>query len=511
MTTVNLRRCALGAAMVSASAAAALLTGCVNLAPAYSRPDAPVASAWPTPSLDKGTKATNSDTATPLGGWQDFITDDRLRRTVALALANNRDLRVAVQNIEKARAQYGVQRAELFPSVAATAGATRARASAAASSSGTSAIGTQYGAALGFSSYELDLFGRVRNLNEAALQSYLSTEATRRSTQISLVAEVASAWLTLAADHARLQLAQDTLASQQRSYALTGRMHALGASSALTLAQAQTTVDSARVDVASYTAQVALDRNALDLLAGASVPDALLPAADTALATTSAASSDTASDTASASPPASALVDVPAGLPSALLQQRPDVLAAEHTLRGANADIGAARAAFFPSISLTASAGSSSTALSGLFKGGNGAWSFAPSLSLPIFNAGSNRASLDAARAQREIDLATYEKTVQTAFREVADALATRASLGEQLAAQQSLVDATQKSFTLSNALYRNGSYSYLEVLDAQRSLYTAQQTLISLRLSEQSNRITLYKVMGGGDTVQAGNTASAG
>jgi multidrug efflux system outer membrane protein len=297
---------------------------------------------------------------------------------------------------------------------------------------------------------------------------------------------------------ARLQLAQDTLASQQRSYALTGRMHALGASSALTLSQAQTTVDSARVDVASYTAQVALDRNALDLLAGASVPDALLPAADTTLATTSAASSDTASDTASASPPASALVDVPAGLPSALLQQRPDVLAAEHTLRGANADIGAARAAFFPSISLTASAGSSSTALSGLFKGGNGAWSFAPSLSLPIFNAGGNRASLDAARAQREIDLATYEKTVQTAFREVADALATRSSLGEQLAAQQSLVDATQKSFTLSNALYRNGSYSYLEVLDAQRSLYTAQQTLIGLRLSEQSNRITLYKVMGG-------------
>jgi multidrug efflux system outer membrane protein len=298
---------------------------------------------------------------------------------------------------------------------------------------------------------------------------------------------------------ARLQLAQDTLASQQRSYALTGRMHALGASSALTLSQAQTTVDSARVDVASYTAQVALDRNALDLLAGASVPDALLPAADTTLAATPAATS------------ASALVGVPAGLPSALLQQRPDVLAAEHTLQGANADIGAARAAFFPSISLTASAGSSSTALSGLFKGGNDAWSFAPSLSLPIFNAGGNRASLDAARAQREIDLATYEKTLQTAFREVADALATRASLGEQLAAQQSLVDATQKSFTLSNALYRNGSYSYLEVLDAQRSLYTAQQTLIGLRLSEQSNRITLYKVMGGGDTAQAGNTASAG
>ena len=496
MTLVHLRLCA------TAAAALALLAGCVNLAPVYSRADAPVASAWPTPT------ATKADTATPLAslaGWQDFITDARLRRTVALALANNRDLRVAVQNIEKARAQYGVQRAELFPSVAATAGATRQRTSAAASSSGTSAIGTQYSAALGFSSYELDLFGRVRNLNEAALQSYLSTEATRRGTQISLVAEVASAWLTLAADHARLQLAQDTLASQQHSFALTGRMHALGASSALTLAQAQTTVDSARVDVASYTAQVALDRNALDLLAGATVPDDMLPTPDTP------GTPDTPAAT-----PASALVDVPAGLPSALLQQRPDVLAAEHTLQGANADIGAARAAFFPSISLTASAGASSTALSGLFKGGSGAWSFAPSLSLPIFNAGSHRASLDAAKAQREIELATYEKTVQTAFREVADALATRASLGEQLSAQQSLVDAMRKSYTLSNALYRNGSYSYLEVLDAQRSLYTAQQTLIGLRLSEQSNRITLYKVMGGGgntakEQTQAETTASAG
>jgi multidrug efflux system outer membrane protein len=502
MTLVHLRLCA------PAAAALALLAGCVNLAPVYSRPDAPVASAWPTPA------ATKADAATPLAslaGWQDFITDARLRRTVALALANNRDLRVAVQNIEKARAQYGVQRAELFPSIAATAGATRQRTSAAASSSGTSAIGTQYSAALGFSSYELDLFGRVRNLNEAALQSYLSTEATRRGTQISLVAEVASAWLTLAADHARLQLAQDTLASQQRSYALTGRMHALGASSALTLAQAQTTVDSARVDVASYTAQVALDRNALDLLAGATVPDDMLPTPGTP--DTRGAPDTPAAP--SAATPASALVDVPAGLPSALLQQRPDVLAAEHTLQGANADIRAARAAFFPSISLTASAGASSTALSGLFKGGSDAWSFAPSLSLPIFNAGSNRASLDAAKAQREIELATYEKTVQTAFREVADALATRASLGEQLAAQQSLVDATQKSYTLSNALYRNGSYSYLEVLDAQRSLYTAQQTLIGLRLSEQSNRITLYKVMGGGgntanEQTQAETTASA-
>jgi multidrug efflux system outer membrane protein len=472
---------------LSALITAALLAGCVNLAPVYSRPEAPVPATWP---ASTGAKEAKDATVSATAGWQSFITDDRLRRTIALALANNRDLRVAVQNIEKARAQYGVQRAELFPSVSATAGATRARTSAATSSSGESSIGSTYSASLGFSSYELDLFGRVRNLNEAALQSYLSTEATTRSTQISLVAEVASAWLTLAADNERLKLAQDTLASQQRTYALTGRMHELGASSALSLAQAQTTVDSARVDVASYTAQVALDRNALDLLAGATVPGELLPAAGMATA--------------------SALVDVPAGLPSTLLQQRPDVLAAEHTLQGSNADIGAARAAFFPTISLTASSGSSSTALSGLFKGGNSTWSFAPSVSLPIFNAGSNRASLDSAKAQREIDLATYEKTVQTAFREVADALATRGSIGEQIAAQQSLVDATQKSYTLSNALYRSGSYSFLEVLDAQRSLYTAQQTLIGLRLSEQSNRITLYKVMGGGDTVQAETTASA-
>ena len=474
---------------LSALLAAALLAGCANLAPVYSRPDAPVPSQWPATS---GAKTEGAVSATT--GWQGFITDDRLRRTIALALANNRDLRVAVQNIEKARAQYGVQRAELFPSVSATAGGTRQRTSAATSNSGESSIGSQYSASLGFSSYELDLFGRVRNLNEAALQSYLSTEATRRSTQISLVAEVASAWLTLAADNERLKLAQDTLASQQRSYELTGRMRELGASSALALAQAQTTVESARVDVAGYTAQVAQDRNALDLLAGATVPDELLPATGIAGMAT-----------------ASALVEVPAGLPSALLQQRPDVRAAEHTLQGSNADIGAARAAFVPTISLTASAGSSSTALSGLFKGGNSTWSFAPSISLPIFNAGSNRASLDAAKAQREIDLATYEKTVQTAFREVADALAVRRSLGEQLAAQQSLVEATRKSYTLSEALYRNGSYSFLEVLDAQRSLYTAQQTLIGLRLSEQSNRITLYKVMGGGDTAQAGSAAASG
>jgi len=319
----------------------------------------------------------------------------------------------------------------------------------------------------------------VKNLSDSALQSFLSTEATRRSTQISLVAETATAWLALAADMQRLKLAQDTLASQQKSFDLTQRAHALGAQSGLALAQARTTVDSARVDVGTYTTQVAQDRNALNLLAGTTVPEALLPGDRSASV--------------------AALVDVPAGLPSTLLQQRPDVLAAEHLLQASHADIGAARAAFYPSISLTAAAGTASNSLSGLFKAGSGAWSFIPSINLPIFDAGANDANLKFAEAQREIDLASYEKTLQTAFREVADALAARSTLAERIAAQESLTAATERSFQLSNALFRGGSSSYLDVLDAQRSLYSAQQSLIGLRLAEQTNRLTLYKVLGGG------------
>ncbi|HSI59512.1 MAG TPA: efflux transporter outer membrane subunit [Ideonella sp.] len=456
--------------------AAGLLAGCVNLAPTYSRPEAPVPVAWPA-------SAGVGSLAAPAGelAWRDFFADARLRHVVALALANNRDLRIALLNIDKARAAYGIQRAEQLPAIGANGSGSASRSAADFSSTGRGTTSHQYSATLAMASYELDFFGRVKNLSEAALQSYLATEQSRRSTQISLVAEVANAWLTLAADQSRLALARETLKSQQRSYALSQRLHELGAASGLDLVSAQTTVDSARADVAGYTAQVAQDRNALVLLVGGALPDELLPAA---IEATSAAS---------------ALVSVPAELPSSVLQQRPDVLAAEHTLRAANADIGAARAAFFPSITLTASAGSASDSLSRLFRGGNGIWSFAPAIHLPVFDGGANRAQLQSAQAEQAIQVATYEKALQTAFREVADVLATRSTLDERLAAQQSLTDATQKRYDLTQARQRSGADSALDVLDAQRSLYTAQQTLITLRLAEQSSRITLYKVLGGG------------
>ncbi|SFD19587.1 outer membrane protein, multidrug efflux system [Pseudomonas citronellolis] len=446
---------------------ALLLGGCVNLAPDYQRPAAPVAAQWPG-AAPAGASQADVD-------WREFFVDARLRDTVARALANNRDLRVAALNVEYQRAQYRIQRAELFPAVSASAEGTRQR----ALSDGTTAVSSQYSVGLGVSSYELDLFGRLRNLKDAALEDYLALEQTRRSTQISLVAEVASAWMTLAADQQLLKLASDTHASQQKTYELVQRSHGLGGESGLSLAQARSTVESARAEVASYASQVEQDRNALELLVGERLDASLLPG-------------DTGLD-------AALLVTVPAGLPSSLLQRRPDVLAAEHTLKAANADIGAARAAFFPSVSLTASGGSASGELSGLFKSGSRAWSFAPSISLPIFDAGSNQAGLDAAKITRDIDVANYEKALQTAFSEVADALSVRSHINERLDAQRELTAATDKSYDLSLALYKQGSDSFLEVLDAQRSLYSAQQTLISLELAEQVNRVTLYKVLGGG------------
>ena len=446
---------------------ALLLGGCVNLAPDYQRPAAPVAAQWPG-AAPAGASQADVD-------WREFFVDARLRDTVARALANNRDLRVAALNVEYQRAQYRIQRAELFPAVSASAEGTRQR----ALSDGTTAVSSQYSVGLGVSSYELDLFGRLRNLKDAALEDYLALEQTRRSTQISLVAEVASAWMTLAADQQLLKLARDTHASQQKTYELVQRSHGLGGESGLSLAQARSTVESARAEAASYASQVEQDRNALELLVGERLDASLLPG-------------NTGLD-------AALLVTVPAGLPSSLLQRRPDVLAAEHTLKAANADIGAARAAFFPSVSLTASGGSASGELSGLFKSGSRAWSFAPSINLPIFDAGSNQAGLDAAKITRDIDVANYEKALQTAFSEVADALSVRSHINERLDAQRELTAATDKSYDLSLALYKQGSDSFLEVLDAQRSLYSAQQTLISLELAEQVNRVTLYKVLGGG------------
>ncbi|WP_420233426.1 efflux transporter outer membrane subunit [Pseudomonas sp. ABY48] len=450
-----------------------LLGGCMNLAPQYERPEAPVSEQWlPAASTPKGEVSADIE-------WQNFFTDSRLARLQSLALSNNRDLRLAVLNVEKAQAQYRIQRAESLPSIEASVSGTHSRTPGSLSNTGSAATTHDYSAQLGLSSYEVDLFGRVQNLQDEALEDYLALTETRRSTQISLVAEVATAWLTLAADNERLHLAQETLRSQQATYELTQRSHALGGSSGLSVAQAQTTVESARVDAAAYESQILQDRNALRLLVGSDIPEELLPGAYLESA--------------------AALVQVPAELPSSLLQRRPDVLAAEHTLKSANIDIGAARAAFFPSISLTANAGSSSSALSGLFKSGSGAWTFAPSISLPIFDAGSNRATLDSAKTEREVQVQTYQQTLQSAFKEVADALAERSTLDRRIEAQQALTDASRKSFELSDALYRGGSQSYLEALDAQRSLYSAQQDLITLRLTEQSNRVTLYKVMGGG------------
>ena len=453
--------------------AALLLSGCINLAPDYQQPEAPLPQQWPSASTSQFGQASIDL------GWRQFIIDQRLRQVIEQSLQNNRDLRVALLNVEKARALYRIQRAELLPAISLDGSGSHSNTPADLNGGNSAVTSHQNSVALGFSNYELDLFGRLRNLSDAALEDYLSLEETRRSTQISLISEVANAWLTLAADSALLELANSTLTSQQASYDLQQRSHALGNTSGLSLAQAQTTVESARVDVAAYRSQVQLDRNALDLLVGATVADDLLPMT---------LQQNTAE-----------LLEIPAGLPSSLLQQRPDVLAAEHNLKAANADIGAARAAFFPSISLTAAAGTSSSDLSGLFKSGSGAWSFAPNISLPIFNAGSNQANLDAAKSEQAIQLASYEKSLQTAFREVADALAVRSTLKQRLEAQQALTDATARSHDLAEALYRNGASSYLDALDAQRQLYAARQDLISLQLTEQSNRITLYKTLGGG------------
>jgi len=456
---------------------AAVVSGC-TLMPTYDRPAAPIPATYPT-------GAASDVVASPAAadiGWRNFFADEQLRQIIALALSNNRDLRVAILNIEKSRAQYRIQESELFPAVNATASGSASRTPADLSQTGQAQTVRQYSADVGFSAYELDLFGRLRSLNTQAAQQFLATEEARRATHISLVAEVVSDYLTLAADQERLELAQSTFRSQSDSYRLTQRSYEIGSTSGLTLRQAQTSVETARVDVARYTSQVAQDRNALTLVVGAQLPLDLLP---TGLADALGA--------------LGARSDVPAGLPSALLQRRPDVLQAEHELQAANANIGAARAAFYPSIALTASAGSSSSELSNLFKAGSGVWNFAPQITVPIFDGGRNRANLNSARISRDIGAAQYEKAIQTAFREVADALAQRGTLDQQLDAQKALVDATNESYKLSDARFQRGVDSYLNVLDSQRSLYSAQQNLIGTQLSRVLNLVTLYKVLGGG------------
>ncbi|RNC68042.1 MAG: AdeC/AdeK/OprM family multidrug efflux complex outer membrane factor [Desulfuromonadales bacterium] len=454
------------------------LTGCATMAPKYEQPAAPVPATWPSgPAYREGGKA---DTAVADIPWQEFFVDEKLQKLIALALENNRDLRVAALNIERSRAQYQIRRSDLFPKVDANAAGTFQRIAEDFSGTGLPQNIHQYNVGLGVSSYELDLFGRVRSLKDQALEQFLATEQARRSVQISLVSEVAVNYLTLAADRERLKLAQETLASQQESFKLTKSRFEHGVSSALDLHQAQTSVDAARVDIARFTTLVAQDANALSLVVGSPVPAELLPATLTENLT--------------------AMKDVAPGLPSDVLLRRPDILQAENLLKGANANIGAARAAFFPRITLVSSVGVGSDDLGGLFtSSGSFVWKFAPQISLPIFTAGANQANLKVAEVDRDIAVAQYEKAIQTAFREVADALAQRGTIDDQVAAQQSLTDATGESYRLSQARYEKGVESYLQVLDSQRSLYGAQQNLITARLSRLANLVTLYRVLGGG------------
>ncbi len=480
--------------LMAAGTAVLIVQGCVaTMAPHYTRPAAPVPAQLPQggayPPLTAAPPA--SDLA-----WHAFVTDPKLRSVIELSLANNRDLRVAVLNVAAARAQYRVQRAALLPQVnagfnptfehlpASVLGAQSGVTSAPTgqtppAASNQSATVQYYEATLGVSSWELDLWGRVRSLTKAAFEQYLANDEARRAAQISLISEVATAYITYAADLDRLTIAKGTLQDDNSSLDVTRTRFNGGIASELDVRQAQTAVDQARSDVASDTTQVAQDLNALTLLVGAQVPGDLLP------------------DGLGENLPT--LADVPAGLSSDVLLNRPDVLEAEHQLKSNNANIGAARAAFFPSITLTGSAGSASVSLSSLFGPNTGAWTFMPSITLPIFDAGKNRANLRLAEAQRDTSVAQYEKAVQTAFREVADALARRGTIDEQLAAQEDLVDASSRSLTLSQLRYRRGSDTYLNTLTAQLSVYSARQTLVSTRLVRSLNLVTLYQALGGG------------
>lgn len=444
----------------------ATLGGC-SLIPDYQRPAAPVAAQFATEPAAR---------PADLPGWRAFFHDPALQRLIDEALANNRDLRVAALNVEAYQALFRIQRANLLPAVSADGSATRTRTPADLSRTGEATVSGQYSATFGVS-WELDLFGRLRSLREQALEQFLASEAARRSAQISLVASVANAWLTLEADQALLRLTDDTLKAYEQSLALTQRSFDVGVASALELSQSRTAVESARATLERYTRQVAQDRNALVLLLGRDIPADLQPWA----------------------PERQRLAAVPVGLPSDLLLQRPDILEAEHLLRAANANIGAARAAFFPSIGLTGAAGTASSELAGLFDGGSGYWSFMPSLSVPIFNAGQLRANLDYAQLSRNAQVAQYEKAIQTAFREVNDGLAARATYARQVEAQRALVKTSEEYYRLAERRYRAGVDSYLILLDAQRQLFGAQQQLIGDQLAQQSSEVNLFMALGGG------------
>ncbi|ABS24781.1 efflux transporter outer membrane subunit [Anaeromyxobacter sp. Fw109-5] len=476
-------------ARAALGAAAVLLAGC-TLAPRYQRPPAPVAEAWEAGS----TPAAAGPAAADLG-WRDVFGDERLRALVALALENNRDLRVAALNVELARAQHRIQRAELLPAVGASASVTRQHLGEDLSPTGEAQTTTGYTVGVGVAAFELDLFGRVRSLSAAALERYLATEEARRAAHLSLVAEVATQYLSARALDDQVALARQTLETVESALALTRRTFEAGKTSELDLRIAEAQVQTSRFNLSRALLLRAQAQNALVLLVGEALPAELPPPQP--LETQA------------------LLAELPPGVPSEVLRRRPDILAAEHALRSANASIGAARAAFFPSISLTAFGGTSSPELSGLFGAGATTWSFTPRVNLPLFTGGALRASLDVAHLRKSIEVAQYERAIQGAFREVADALVARAALDEQLEAQRARTEAEQRRYDLSELRYRKGVDSYLGVLDAQRELFAARQLLIQSRLARLVNLVDLYRALGGGwrerSAPSGGETATSG
>jgi multidrug efflux system outer membrane protein len=453
--------------VISPIALAVLLLGGCSFIPTYERPEAPVPASY----AQGGTASAAAASA----DWQDYFTDPRLQRLIETALANNRDLRVAALAIEQARAQFQIQRAAQWPSVGVGATASRAPSASTGSLTNTYSVGGV------LSAWELDFFGRLGSLKEQALAQYLASEEGRKAVQVSLVAGVANGWLTLQADEELLDISRRTLATREDSLALAKMRREVGLASDLDYRQAESLAEAARATLAQQQRQRALDENALALLLGQPLPDDIRA---------SLAGSRLAS--------VPAMADLPAGLPSDLLTQRPDIRQAEQQLIAANASIGAARAAFFPSITLTAQAGTASTELSDLFK--SGSWAFTPTVSalLPVFNAGRNQAALDAAKAGRAIAVAQYEKAIQSAFREVSDALASQSLLAEQSRAQQAQAAAEAERLRLSDLRYQNGVASYLDLLDAQRSLFALEQAVVQVRLAQLQNQVQLYKALGG-------------
>lgn len=451
-----------------------VLTGC-SLAPSYERPSLPTAAAYPGANVEQ-IQATQD--ALQLG-WREFFTDVRLQKLIAQALENNRNLRIAMQRVEEVRGLYGIQRADLLPNISVGAMGSRSRVPFDLSPTGSSITSDQYQVTLNLSLWELDFWGRVRNLTVAGLESYLATEEARRAIVISLVAQIANTYLLERELGERIVIAQQTLATREDSYRIARRRYEVGYASKLDAVQAETLLNQARADLAALMRQRDQNLNALTLLVGAPI----IAFENQPLSTIG----------------QGYMQEISAGLPSDLLINRPDILAAEHRLKAANANIGAARAAFFPRIMLTGNLGTASVELSGLFGAGSGIWSFSPSVTLPIFDGGRNRANLDISEARRNLAVADYERTIQEAFREVADALAERRWLTQQLAAQQATLVAQTERTRLAGLRYQNGAAPYLEVLDSERDRFLAQQALVQLRRALLASSINLYAALGGG------------